>query len=354
MYKKSTGLSKLPFLTIFGTGIKTLQISMMCYTLASPSMFSKLLLWISALLIIHQPAGAQKVPERAEYIAKYSQLAVDEMRRSGIPASITMAQAILESSIGRSDLATKANNHFGIKCHVGWSGDRFYYDDDEKDECFRVYANAEESFKDHSIFLLTRDRYKGLFDLDINDYKAWSHGLKEAGYATNPVYAHLLIKIIEEEELYLLDNWIPPAVSRNRTDDDVFFHHEEPVHVPTAYPMPLYNRNRIDFVVAEPGETVESLTEKLNMLSWEIRKYNELDDNEEIRAGSIVYLQPKRRQAARGFDFYVAKEGETVYSISQHFGVKMKWILKRNNMEEGDEPTEGQKIWLRGNKPDDE
>lgn len=313
----------------------------------------KTILSIAVIVLSAQGITAQKVPARADYIARYSDLAVSEMRRSGIPASITMAQAILESSLGKSDLATRANNHFGIKCHVGWEGRKFFYDDDEKNECFRVYESVEDSFRDHSIFLLTRDRYKGLFELDPKDYRSWAKGLKEAGYATNPRYAQLLIGIIEDEELYLLDNYISPAAARNSTGEQLLTDRDLLEHRPSSYPMQMHKRNRIDFVIAGPGETVESLTEELEMLKWEIRRYNELDKNEHLREGMIVYLQPKRKRAARGFDIHVVREGETVYSISQHYGIKTKWLLKRNNLEAGAVLRAGQKIWLRGNKPDD-
>ncbi len=307
----------------------------------------------ASLIFFNYSAQSQSVSARAAYIEKYSGLAVMEMKRSGIPASITMAQAILESDIGRSDLATIANNHFGIKCHVGWEGLKFYYDDDEKDECFRVYENAEGSFRDHSMFLLTRDRYKMLFDLDPFDYKSWARGLKAAGYATNPKYANMLIKIIEEEKLYQLDNYIAPAVSRNSTEEFVVYSDLFEDHEPSYYKLPKYHRNRIDFVVSERGETVESLTKKLGMLRWEIRKYNELEDDEEIQEGTLVYLQPKRKRAANGFKTHIVKKGETVYSISQHYGIKTKWILKRNNLSENTRLKVGQKIWLRGRSDSD-
>ena len=288
---------------------------------------------------------------RKAYILKYSELAVAEMRKSGIPASITMAQAILESNIGRSPLATEANNHFGIKCHLTWDGDRYFYDDDSINECFRSYKNPEESFLDHSVFLMTRERYSFLFNLDPLDYKSWAKGLKSAGYATNPNYAEILIRIIEEESLYHLDNWMPPVISMNSTgikhagENDMISHRPTTATIP-----PHYTRNRIDFVIAGEAETVESLTHKYDMLKWEIRKYNEMDDDEEIIEGTIVYLQPKRRKAARGFEVHYVKEGETVYSISQHFGIKTSWLLKRNSLQEGDSLFPGQRLYLRGRK----
>ena len=295
-----------------------------------------------------QYAYSQKVAARAAYIEKYTNLAVDEMKKSGIPASITMAQAILESNLGKSDLATVANNHFGIKCHVGWEGGKFYYDDDEEDECFRVYDNAEGSFTDHSIFLMTRERYRGLFDLDPFDYKGWAKGLKAAGYATNPKYAGLLIKIIEEEQLYQLDNYMPPAISRNSTGEELFVPDGRIEHKPGYYDLPKYKRNRIDFVVSEKGETIESLTDKLGLLRWEIRKYNELNKNGQIEIGTLIYIQPKRKRAAKGFKKHIVREGETIYSISQHYGIKTKWILKRNSLLENARLRDGQQIWLRG------
>ena len=185
------------------------------------------------------------------------------------------------------------------------------------------------------------------------DYKAWARGLKSAGYATNPRYADMLIRIIEEEKLYQLDNWISPAFSRNSTADDGVRGEPYPVHRTSGTTLPPYfHRNRIDFVIARSGETVESLTTKLDLLRWEIRKYNELGPQDELKEGDIVYLQPKRKRAARGFDVHFVKPGETIYSISQHYGIKSRWLLKRNNLTEGQGLNEGEKIWLRGNKPE--
>ena len=154
--------------------------------------------------------GATSVTPQDDYIRKYSATAVREMYRSGVPASITLAQGLLESRYGQSELAVKGNNHFGIKCH-DWTGKKMYYDDDAKGECFRVYASADESFRDHSDFLRYRDRYKFLFDYEVTDYKAWAHGLKKAGYATDPAYPSKLIKIIEDYQLYDYDTMTSAA-----------------------------------------------------------------------------------------------------------------------------------------------
>jgi len=155
-------------------------------------------------LLILLPISAFSQSATESYIQKWKKECVEQMEKYGIPASITMAQGILESASGDSDLAIKANNHFGIKCHKDWTGKKFYKDDDKKNECFRVYDNAEASFEDHSIFL-KRDRYASLFLLDVKDYKGWANGLKQCGYATNPKYPQLLISLIEKHKLYELD-----------------------------------------------------------------------------------------------------------------------------------------------------
>jgi hypothetical protein len=297
--------------------------------------------------LLHFKGHSQAKDYRAEYIEKYSDLAVKEMKRSGIPASITMAQALLESNNGRSDLALTANNHFGIKCHLTWTGNRFYYDDDDLDECFRVYKRVKDSYEDHSLFLMTRSRYDFLFDLNPTDYKAWARGLKTAGYATNPKYADLLIKIIEDNNLYRLDHMIPANAKR---ENDLLVAND-PAELPETIPVqPIYTRNRIKFVVAENGDDVDLLTAKFDKLKWEIRKYNEIPKKSDIQLGQIIYLQPKRKQASRGYDIHYVEEGDTWYSISQHYGIKLKWLYKRNGAQPGIPVETGQEIFLRGMK----
>jgi len=288
--------------------------------------------FVVLLALPSQMLISQNRDYRAEYIKKYEQTAVREMKRSGIPASITMAQALLESGNGRSDLALTANNHFGIKCHLTWEGNRFYYDDDALDECFRAYKKVKDSYEDHSLFLMTRSRYDFLFDLDPTDYKAWSRGLKKAGYATNPKYADMLIKIIEDNELYKLDRMIPV----NRKSDSKIVLKNEPTVLPQSIPgQKIYTRNRIKFVVAKVNDDIRSLTKQYDMLRWEIRKYNELQKKGDIQQGQIIYLQPKRKQAARGYDIHYVQEGDSWYSISQHYGIKLKKLYKRNNAQAG-------------------
>ena len=279
---------------------------------------------------------------RTEYIATYSNIAIREMRRTGIPASIKMAQAILESGDGNSTLARQANNHFGIKCH-NWTGRKIYHDDDLRNECFRSYNSPEESFLDHSDFLTGRARYASLFDLDPSDYKSWARGLKEAGYATNPNYASLLIRIIEDNELYKLDAGILTAgnqrivtPSANNTSGSG-----------TSAQREVMKRNRIRYLVAGQGDTYESLTREMELMSWEISRYNDMSGRNSITPGDIIYLQPKRARAARGFDTHIVKQGQTMHQISQLYGIKLNRLLRRNYMEQGQEPSPGDTIFLR-------
>lgn len=283
-----------------------------------------------------------------KYISKWSQAAITEMYYSKIPASITMAQALHESRFGTSELAVKANNHFGIKCQTEWTGKRYTYQDDDNNTCFRQYGSAEESYRDHSDFLMTRSRYSFLFELDPLDYTAWAHGLKKAGYATNPNYARILIKLIEDYKLFMLDTKRPVLEQMNSLSRNPITHNFPEA---TASGAKVFHRNRINYTVAGKGDNIESLTNKLNMLKWEIRKYNEIPKNKDIQAGQLIYLQPKRRHAEAGYSIHSVEKGETMYSISQVYGIKLKWLYKRNRMNSGSQPGVGQEIWLRGMKP---
>ncbi len=279
---------------------------------------------------------------RSEYIARYSDIAIREMRRTGIPASIKMAQAILESADGNSLLASKSNNHFGIKCH-DWTGRRVYHDDDHRNECFRRYNRPEESFLDHSDFLTGRPRYAGLFNLDPYDYKAWARGLRLAGYATDPNYDRKLIRIIEDNELYRLDSGTPLPSPRSSTRVSS----EEPSSpVSLVTGRQILRRNRIRFIIAEEGDTYESVTREMELMRWEIAQYNDLPYRA-ISPGDVLYLQPKRVRAERGSEIHIVNEGETMHQISQQYGVRLNRLLRRNYLEDGREPSPGDTIFLR-------
>ena len=303
--------------------------------------------------------------ERKQYIEKYAPLAIEERERTGIPASITMAQALLESNDGNSYLAVYGRNHFGIKCHKEWKGKKIYYDDDARHECFRKYITVEESYRDHSDFLRNKSRYAFLFDLDPDNYKAWARGLKKAGYATNPHYAQMLIRIIEENRLYELDkrNYKPPAnISAYNTGSaeeetataaavtaDTVSAPEmsEEFVVSTGGRRQVMINNRVNYIIVKKGDTFESLTEELGLLRGELPKYNELDKHASLTPGQVLYLQPKRKQAELGTRDHVVREGETMYSISQKYAVKLKYLYEMNGMKAGEEPLPGQKIRLR-------
>lgn len=302
------------------------------------------------------------------YINSYKDIAVSEMIRTGIPASITLAQGMIESDYGRSMLAREAKNHFGIKCHNDWTGQKVYHHDDRRNECFRKYNKAEDSFYDHSQFLKSGSRYSFLFNLSSTDYKAWAHGLKKAGYATNPDYANMLIRTIEEKNLHYYDNGykaaapVPvkqPTVMETPTvrDTDIILAPVKPVspvnerNMVAARVQRVMENNRLRYIIVRDGDTREKLEEEFQLLHWELPKYNEVNSDFKIEPGQILYLQPKREKAEEGKDIYNTAGGDTMYLISQRYGIKLKSLYKMNRMQEGSEPEPGSAIWLRNIKP---
>jgi LysM repeat protein len=295
---------------------------------------------------VAQTQPAQERYSRLDYISMYRGFAVKEMLISGVPASITLSQGILESGDGNSTLALKANNHFGIKCHGEWEGETFHMDDDSKGECFRVYKSVFNSYDDHSQFLKTRSRYANLFKLERTDYKGWAKGLKDAGYATNPKYPELLIKIIEENQLHQYDlltevpkDFEKPFVKQNTTKTDA-------TTVATAGKILLHNR--IKYIVVQQGDTYFSICKKYEMMFWQILKYNDLNKDEVLTPGQKIYLQPKRYKGDE--EFHIVKQGETMRAISQQHGLKLKTLYRKNNMVEGTQPKVGEKLNLRKRK----
>jgi hypothetical protein len=281
---------------------------------------------------------------REEYIRTFSDLAMKEMVRVGIPASITLAQACLESDNGNSRLAVKANNHFGIKCHE-WTGKKIYHNDDSRHECFRSYSSPYESYMDHSQFLTSSSRYAALFELKPQDYRGWAKGLKQLGYATASNYASLLIRIIEENELYRYDLLVLEGGMGTGTDTSALVAD----HGYHATREVLVN-NRIEYILVQPGDTPESLRNEMDLYQNELYRYNNLYKGIRLEPGQIIYLQPKRRKAARGNEIHVVKEGQTMYDISQIYGVKLKQLYRMNLMTVGSQPEEGTEIYLRRKK----
>ena len=312
------------------------------------------------MLLIPLTLTAQRItPE--EYIQTYKDIAMREMKTYKIPASITLAQGLLESGAGNSVLAREAKNHFGIKCHKGWEGDTYTMDDDAKDECFRKYKNAEESFKDHSEFLTTRSRYSALFDLDITDYEGWAKGLKAAGYATNPKYAQLLIDRIK---LYDLAKYDQIALGQRADDDQLPDIAPEDELVELAFSPDdrssyelvdmttekrfIYENNGVRFIYAKEGETPEQLAKDFGIKFKRFCQYNLLKHPDEMvfHSGDVVYLEKLRNRNWKA-KRYTVQEGEALRDVALRFAVKPEKILRKNGLKEGAKLHTGQVLWLR-------
>ena len=255
------------------------------------------------------------------YIKKYRELAVEEMKKYHIPASITLAQGLLESGAGKSELARKSNNHFGIKCGGDWRGKTVSHDDDARGECFRAYKHPKDSYEDHSKFLVGRPRYASLFKLKITDYKGWARGLKKAGYATNPRYADQLIGIIELYELYKYDEknylkWIKKNPNPHQT----------------------YIANDLLYIVVRAGDSWKSISQEFDISQKKLRKYNDLYKGYALQVGDILYLEQKNKRADEDHIVHVLRAGESMYSIAQKYGIRLKNLYKLNKMHE-DDPT---------------
>lgn len=295
--------------------------------------------------------------DREIYIKKYKATAVKKMKEHGIPASITLAQGILESGSGKSSLATKANNHFGIKCHRGWAGKTYIMDDDEKNECFRKYKSADQSFEDHSQFLTTRDRYAFLFEYKVTDYKKWAHGLKKAGYATNPKYAQLLIKVIEDNNLDRFDNIKnykdlidEPQIAATETkpkypeflDETVDDFH--PVSISLTDRV-IYETNGIQYVLALQQDSWEVIAEEFGFYTKQILDFNSANKKTALNPGDRVYIEKKNKKAA--VLYHIVQQNETLQSISQKYAVRTKSIKKRNKIKRNEDLIAGQRLKLR-------
>jgi len=296
--------------------------------------------------------SAQQKITHEEYIMTYKETAMEKMEEYGIPASITLAQGILESGSGNSELARKANNHFGIKCHKGWTGKTFHTDDDAKDECFRKYKSADESYRDHSIFLTTRDRYADLFKLEVTDYKGWARGLKRAGYATNPKYPQLLIRIIEENMLFEFDRGITPdyLASTNPLPPPSLPLEDIAIAMPAAKDYELieiwetgrkvYINNGVKFIFAESGDSFSAIAADFEIYSWQLPKYNEIDKKSRLQSGQMLYIEKKKKKN-KEIKSHTVRSGESMHSISQLYGIQSRYLFKKNKMIEGSAVSEG-------------
>jgi len=285
--------------------------------------------------------------EREAYIELYKHIAIEEMNRSGIPASIKLAQGILESASGASTLAVKANNHFGVKCGSRWAGATYYHFDDDYDRngnliksCFRKYQSPEESYKAHTEFLMSGARYEFLFSYPKTDYKNWARGLKKAGYATNPQYANLLIRIIEQSDLAKFDRM---------TEEVIVYETENPKNPDKVQSVKRRKsvNNQVKIIIAAAGDTYAELSETLDIPRKKLLKYNDAKSGQAIQQGDYIYMQPKRKKYRYKKDFHIIKNDDTMYQLSQKYGIRLECLYKRNRMKSNTEPAEGQRIYLR-------
>lgn len=286
--------------------------------------------FLFSLLSIQFVVAQKRIKMYEEYINKYRNVAMKHMVRYKIPASITLSQGLLESGAGMGMLTLRSNNHFGIKCHNDWKGESVIAADDLPNDCFRKYKKAEDSFEDHSQFLKDKKRYSSLFSLPITDYKGWAKGLQKAGYATDRAYANKLISLIETYELYKYDKGDPnklPVIIVNR-------------HIP-------YKTHNLVYVVARNGDSFESIAAEFNFKDKDLYKYNEVSKDFPLNAGDLVYFEKKKKKADEPYYEHEVVVGESMYSISQLYGIRVKELYKMNHKNSEYIPTEGDILRLR-------
>ncbi len=314
------------------------------------------LLITTVILLLVTGLTAQKRITTPKYIETYKDIAIKKQKKYGIPASITLAQGILESGSGNSKLARKAKNHFGIKCHKGWNGKTFHMDDDAKNECFRKYKKVEDSYNDHSKFLTQRGRYSFLFDYKTTDYKKWAYGLKKAGYATNPKYPQLLIKIIEKYNLDKYDKKYKSKTESKKSDNKKKTAAVKSSALSIAdfkqvkswsSGRKMYKNNSTKLIIIEKGDTFNGLAEEFEIYRWQFKNYNDLEKNHVLKIGEVIYLEKKKRKADKKYKIHVVNAGETIHYISQLYGISLKRIYKLNNLPKGVQADVGTKLNLR-------
>lgn len=287
-------------------------------------------------------AQSRRTAKNKVYILEHAAEAVAQMDRHGVPASITMAQALVETAAGTSTLAKVHNNHFGIKCHSSWQGRKTYHDDDERGECFRSYTHWQESYEDHSLFL-KKNRYKKLFILPYDDYRGWARGLQQAGYATNRGYANMLIATIEDCELYALDygkmpSWIKSSsIERAPTQ-------KAKARGPVRDAFLSYG---LLYVLAKEGDSYQQIAIDMDLKAEDVASYNDAPLDFPLRKGDVVYLERKNKRSTIAYPIYTVKIGDSMHSISQTYGIRLENLYKLNNLEEDYYPEEGDVLRLR-------
>lgn len=278
--------------------------------------------WLLLLCTVYIQAQSRN-NRYLNYISQYKNIAVEQMNRYGIPASITLAQGLLESGAGSGTLAVKGNNHFGIKCGSDWRGPTMAHNDDAIGECFRVYGSPVESYIDHSLFLRGKQRYSQLFTLKMADYRGWAYGLKRAGYATSPTYARNLIDLIELYELYKYDG----SGSRRIKEDSRNL--EDEMKFGSSNHM-IYQLNGLLCVTVKRGDTFKSLAKELHVSKRKLSKYNELYKDYTLQSGELLYLEKKNKKAPDGVICHIIRAGDSMHSIAQLYGIRLKYLYKMN------------------------
>lgn len=324
--------------------------------------------FFAGLLLIGNLVMSQKEEFVIEYINTYKQLAVEEMIRTGVPASIKLAQGIHETEAGHSNLVTRSNNHFGIKCKTGWQGEKVYHDDDARGECFRSYGSSNDSYKDHSDFLKNSSRYAFLFQLDPTDYKGWAYGLKKAGYATNIRYSQILIKIIEQ---YNLQQYSLIALGKLSADEEILAGikkpgnstiitsgpaapvppamEELPAVVQPSYPEGEFLINKTRVVFAKSGTSLLSIAKLYDISLKRLFDFNDLQKEDVLIEDQLIYLQRKRKIGAE--EYHTVQRGETLYGIAQSEGIRLESLLQYNYLKPTMRPAVGEKLYLQKEAP---
>ena len=323
---------------------------------------------LSTILLLSSAFGQSDKIRIQSYVNTYKELAISEMLRTGVPASVTLAQGILETAGGQSDLAAIANNHFGIKCKSEWTGETMYHDDDTKNECFRKYSSAEDSYKDHSDFLRIRPMYAFLFKLDPTDYEGWAKGLKRAGYATNPTYAQQLIRIIVENDLqsYTLlamqhtetsdELFATGSLSQKQAEDDDTELKNAPVFISRAtvkeksknanYQLnSVFNINEAKVIYAEAGTSLLALANNYNVGLKKLIEFNELEQTDILASNQLIFLQKKSKKGTK--DVHIVEENESLHDIAQKEGIQLSTVMEYNGLQKGMQPAPGEKIYLK-------
>ena len=330
----------------------------------------KAILLAGILLTAATAATGQVRQTREEYIDRYKSIAVAHMERYGIPASITLAQGILESDCGNSWLSMQSNNHFGIKCKRNWTGAKIFYDDDAKGECFRSYASVEASYHDHAEFLDSQPRYDSLFAYSSSDYKSWARGLKAAGYATAPDYAQRLVRIIEENQLFLLDQpdgerLYASRAGRRITDPEGWFADQSsvdrvadssPAVDPDNYRVTInahggynvYETNGVHYILAKENDTFENIGQKFRLSPRNLRKFNDLKGKTaQPMTGEVVYIERKKKRWEGNAHIHTCREGETAYAVGQSYAIRTRSVEKLNRLKPGSVLEKGQQIRIK-------